>query len=663
MKLPDISDEDIDKAEAQWRLPKPLDAERRDILRSMETVDIRACPGGGKTTLLVIKLGILASKWGHRNRGVCVLSHTNVASREIERQFGKISSLRALTQYPHYVGTIQSFLHEFLATPGVFEKFRVRPVLIDNLQYEIEAKREFFRGTKNNGPYATANTFIRNSIRNNPAYTSVGDYASRYIEYVDENLSLPRLGTLNQPVRWESQTGMELQSFKQSMSQQGMFRYQDMAAFAAWYLKRHPRIARLLQERFPIVFFDEMQDTILKQGQLLDTIFSERSVVQRFGDDRQAIYHSTSDEVDGAHFPRGRRLPMRESFRLSCSIAFLSQSVCADDPPEQLIGDKDKSDRAHTIFVFKRDRIKEVLPAFCHLVIKEVGPGLDSSRVRALGANSKGKEGADKFPSAIGDYWPDFIPRKDQVRIRLTTLLAYLEKARTEIMTSGTTREGRRLLLEVCAKILRLQQVTDKDRPVTSASISYRLREKSQEDSHKLNTLLSRTCQRILRNERLDPSEFADELLPLLTHFNSLPWNADVEQFIRDTRGAVYVSENCKNRLPLQDNVFHYECEIGTVLVQVNTIHSAKGETLTAVLLLETIFHEHDLKVLIEKGYLKGESPPGVPGKRIADHLKRIYVAMTRPTDLLCLAICDEHITEANREALTTFGWIIQEVG
>ena len=97
--------------------------------------------------------------------------------------------------------------------------------------------------------------------------------------------------------------------------------------------------------------------------------------------------------------------------------------------------------------------------------------------------------------------------------------------------------------------------------------------------------------------------------------------------------------------------------------MRVDTIHSVKGEDLKAILVLETIFYEHDLKVLIEKGYLKGQSPTHKPGKRVANHLKRIYVAMSRPTHLLCLAVLDEHLRPEDRMALIEIGWTIKDVG
>src|SRR5690606_27565220 len=59
------------------------DEERISILRSMRSIDVQACPGSGKTTLIAAKLILLANKWPLSGQGICVLSHTNVAKNEI----------------------------------------------------------------------------------------------------------------------------------------------------------------------------------------------------------------------------------------------------------------------------------------------------------------------------------------------------------------------------------------------------------------------------------------------------------------------------------------------------------------------------------------------------------------------------------------------------
>ena len=79
-----ITDEDINWVESILFGVK-FDEGRRNIIKNLDSIDIQACPGSGKTTVLVAKLAILAKKWSYQNRGICVLSHTNVARVEKHR--------------------------------------------------------------------------------------------------------------------------------------------------------------------------------------------------------------------------------------------------------------------------------------------------------------------------------------------------------------------------------------------------------------------------------------------------------------------------------------------------------------------------------------------------------------------------------------------------
>jgi DNA helicase-2/ATP-dependent DNA helicase PcrA len=90
---------------------------RQEAIKSLSTIDIEACPGSGKTTLLVAKLAILANGWTSRSQGICVLSHTNAARNEISQRLSFTTAGHALLRYPHFIGTIHSFVNEFLALP------------------------------------------------------------------------------------------------------------------------------------------------------------------------------------------------------------------------------------------------------------------------------------------------------------------------------------------------------------------------------------------------------------------------------------------------------------------------------------------------------------------------------------------------------------------
>ena len=83
-----------------------FDSARVELIKNMDSVDIQAFPGSGKTTILVAKLAILAKKWPYFNTGICVLSHTNVAREEIEDRLGNTEVGRKLLSYPHFIGTV-----------------------------------------------------------------------------------------------------------------------------------------------------------------------------------------------------------------------------------------------------------------------------------------------------------------------------------------------------------------------------------------------------------------------------------------------------------------------------------------------------------------------------------------------------------------------------
>ena len=98
-----------------------------------------------------------------------------------------------------------------------------------------------------------------------------------------------------------------------------------------------------------------------------------------------------------------------------------------------------------------------------------------------------------------------------------------------------------------------------------------------------------------------------------------------------------------------RNNIFRY-CKNGReVSIQAGSIHSVKGQTHTATLVLETFFNKHNLELLLPWLTEKKHGCDKSVGKQQRDRLKLHYVAMTRPTHLLCLAmkrdtLNDEHI-------------------
>jgi hypothetical protein len=131
-EFPQIFEEDLRRTAVQLGLPDSAflgeqgnDA-RKLVIQSNSNMDVAACPGSGKTTVLIAKLAILAKKWKHRTRGICVLSHTNAAREIIEQRLGNSNEGQRLLSYSiFHVGIVPRF--EIRIRRG-FPVFRAWPV-------------------------------------------------------------------------------------------------------------------------------------------------------------------------------------------------------------------------------------------------------------------------------------------------------------------------------------------------------------------------------------------------------------------------------------------------------------------------------------------------------------------------------------------------------
>ena len=112
-----FSAEDIKWVESIFGLKSGFDEHQLKVLQNINNLDVEACPGSGKTTVLVAKLALLARYWTPKNQGICVLSMTNAAREEIQERLGNTIEGQKLLHPPHFIGTIHSFFSEFLAKP------------------------------------------------------------------------------------------------------------------------------------------------------------------------------------------------------------------------------------------------------------------------------------------------------------------------------------------------------------------------------------------------------------------------------------------------------------------------------------------------------------------------------------------------------------------
>ena len=107
-----------------------------------------------------------------------------------------------------------------------------------------------------------------------------------------------------------------------------------------------------------------------------------------------------------------------------------------------------------------------------------------------------------------------------------------------------------------------------------------------------------------------------------------------------------------------RDNIYRYPEDEHRVSIKLGSIHSVKGQTHTATLVLETFWKKHNLESL--KEWLLGGRRHGP--RNGSDETRRLrlhYVAMTRPTHLLCLAMKRNAFSDDEVTLLEGRGWRI----
>lgn len=245
-----------------------LTEEQRVFLESDGLVTLKACPGSGKTFVVSEKIKKLLSGWNQFHCGVAALSFTNVASEEILQRINNGQPLA----YPHFVGTLDSFLNEYIALPfgHLLLENRKRPTIDIGFSRNITIR---WRSECHKGCCDTLYQF-HYKWHNQHLYLMHG---KNFVQCVRKTIN----GT---PYM------LPCESYKNILWKKGIINQQDIPAIVLGLFEFYPNIASAIAKRFPIILLDEAQDTSEEQMQVLDKLIAIGIKCYLVGDSDQAIY-------------------------------------------------------------------------------------------------------------------------------------------------------------------------------------------------------------------------------------------------------------------------------------------------------------------------------------------------------------------------------------
>lgn len=455
----------------------------------------------------------------------------------------------------------------------------------------------------------------------------------------------------------------------------GHFCFDEVFVLANALLNEEPAVTAALRVRFPCILVDEMQDTRHEQANILCRVFPRRDpevCVIRVGDPNQEIFEEKVELPEP--FPDvACSMEIASSFRFSQAIASIANPFAYLPITGGLIGlrqDVATQPIPNTVIVFPDHDASQVLDAYGRLLIKHLPVDVRKSDVFALGAVHRLENfKPEHYPKAVEHYWPSYQSGVNKASFKPRTFAEGAHIARQYLERDATAASGVEL---VASCLLTLVRLAFPKELIPARSRHHQWLEQLMMGRVELVALYRECLHRLLFDsaeltKTVWDSTAAPALLELvaeMTGSDSTLAATDAHPYLEWVPAPVAVDPGDNGGALL--NTYRFEEGMDSVHIRLSSIHAEKGKTHAATLILETYNRTHFVNKLLP--WLEGKaSAVKRPNESAKKSMMLMYVGMTRPTHMLCLAMRKSSLGEGKveakrRAALAQAGWSILEI-
>lgn len=685
---------------------KPFDSTKVNIIKVDSSCYVQACPGSGKTTTLLAKLIILANKMPlPEGKGICVLTHTNVAIDEIKAKLGTKADV--LFRYPNFFGTIQTFLHKYVTAAALHYFYGSQIIYVDDEMsnavflkkyYKLPIRESKLRGqifvrtaskehiinaaeieALGGVDMLTAANVIKKKKRVDKYIFQLKDYNWSQIprkyrssiqtkgKSIQNSLILSfrvdwnsnKIITDSGSIRVDSPSGTEYMKIKEEMFREGILSFQDAYDLAFRYIREKKLdFSRFSDKRFKYLFIDEVQDCDGLQVDLIQKIFDENKVViQRFGDYCQAIYER--DECSGSEndkLKENQVLYIHDSNRFGEKIAKPLRSLCIED--NHLLHGNEEVPSVKPIIITYENPLS-VLPKYVELLGTTLIPEMDNRSIMDIANQEKredplhrinvkacgwvGKKGASAQKRFIESYFPHFEKKNAGPKVEGVSFNEFILKN-----LHGTIKEHATSIIQGILKYLDLCEIRNGNRRYTKTSfLEFLTATDIEQKENFLKEVMNWALLIAKSNSDDDINKIRSTIHRYITE-TILPLyrkeeTPDALSFFNAINETLSEDQTTEHR-----NVYHGDN--GKIDIEVSTVHAVKGETHAATLYLETFYNKHHESDRLAEQF-KGVAYTGT-NEDTLKNLRVAYVGMSRPRYMLCVAIQQDRFDKIDCDEL-----------
>ena len=334
------------------------------------SVFLKACPGSGKTEVVGLRAAYEIQKWDKFPGGIAVLTFTNNAADVIMHRVSQFVGAEK-AGFPHFIGTIDSWLHNYISHPFGYFCTGFEGINGDCSIRIID-------------PSSSA-VFLNSYKAMNDLNRTGNVFANQY--YLNHETGGYEFSSGNRRDRTRNTTSLEswqidaLNRTKVRFLKAGFATYQDLENIGYELLQNREMFAELISNRFPVIIVDECQDLSWIQLEILKKIKNAGAKLHFVGDLNQAIYEFKKVNPEKvADFAKDNifvEMSLKENFRSCQPIVDVCQKIVDDDNVvegkcEQII------DTPCICVIFENEQMKD-LPVWFKLFIEKKSLSAENS--------------------------------------------------------------------------------------------------------------------------------------------------------------------------------------------------------------------------------------------------------------------------------------------
>lgn len=334
----------ICKNSSQCRIAEKTEKQLEYVLSSInKNIFLEACPGSGKTEVVGMKSAYEINKWDRNSRvGIAILTFTNDATNVIKERVSEFSQKTVL--YPHFIGTVSSFIHEYIAQPFGYKLMGYKSKNSD-FSFRIIDKdlgvnlNQWLKNYKCEVINTNDNPLFSNQITLDYKKKDCLIPESKYRDiYFREHYESDAFQNEVEAIRVRTKKNWLfnyryclklLIKDKYKFNKDGFANFDDINNIAYKVLQKSVKIASLISSKFPVIMIDECQDLSWIELQIIDILKQNGSSIHFIGDLNQSVYEFKNiDPQDTYNYLKDfRKLELIDNFRSCQPIVDLSNKI------------------------------------------------------------------------------------------------------------------------------------------------------------------------------------------------------------------------------------------------------------------------------------------------------------------------------------------------